>query len=547
MRSVTRIFLGGLTAFFFSVPGPALAQWGATLCFQPSQDPMELLEGCRQALRIDPANEDAHHNRGRALVELRAYGEALAAFREAVSLNPDYASAHDGMGVTLERLGRHDEALAAYRKAIQLKPDLSAAKKNLKRLVAKIGEKRPARRTKPQAAPDADRELREAQARLAAAEENLKRARLEAERKPREKERLAKLEAERKNREEQARREAERKRKEKARLAKLETERKDREEQARGEAERKQREEQARLETERKRKEKARLAKLEAEKDRRKRGGGPMRFAFRRGRVNRHAVAVIIGNRGYSARFKDVPDVKYAQNDADAIYAYVTQALGYREGNIIRLRDATQAQLVSAFGTKEDYKGKLHNWMRPGKSDVFVFYSGHGVPGLSDGKGYLLPVDADPATATLNGYSLDTLYANLAKLPARSLTVMIDACFSGGSAGGAIVRSASPVRIRSTNPVRLLPKAIVLTASAPEEVASWDDKARLGLFTRHILEGLSGAADKDDFGNGDGTVTLAELGKFLKEEVTYQARRRYGRAQNPQVTGNPARVLSKLR
>ena len=46
------------------------------------------------------------------------------------------------------------------------------------------------------------------------------------------------------------------------------------------------------------------------------------------------------------------------------------------------------------------------------------------------------------------------------------------------------------------------------------QVAWWDDTAKLGLFTRHVLEGLSGAADKDNFGNGDGKVHPGELRKF---------------------------------
>ena len=96
---------------------------------------------------------------------------------------------------------------------------------------------------------------------------------------------------------------------------------------------------------------------------------------------------------------------------------------------------------------------------------MFVFYSGHGVPGLADGKGYLLPVNANPATAHLNGYPLDTLYANLGKLPARNVTLMIDACFSGGSAGGAVVRSTSSISVVAANPTDLLPKATVLTAA----------------------------------------------------------------------------------
>ena len=204
-------------------------------------------------------------------------------------------------------------------------------------------------------------------------------------------------------------------------------------------------------------------------------------------------------------------------------------------------------QFSTKFGIPSNHRGKLNNWVRPGKSDIFIFYSGHGVPGFSDGRSYLLPVDADPATPQLNGYPLKTLYVNLAKRQARSITVMLDACFSGGSAGGVVVRSTSSISVVARKPPRLPAGAVVLTAAGKDQVASWDHEARLGLFTRYVLEGLAGAADRDEFGDGNGKVTLAELRKFLKDEMTYQARRRFGREQTPSLMGNAGRVLSAVR
>lgn len=37
-----------------------------------------------------------------------------------------------------------------------------------------------------------------------------------------------------------------------------------------------------------------------------------------------------------------------------------------------------------------DHKGKLWSYLDPEGSDVVVYYSGHGVPGLADRKGYTL-------------------------------------------------------------------------------------------------------------------------------------------------------------
>ena len=254
----------------------------------------------------------------------------------------------------------------------------------------------------------------------------------------------------------------------------------------------------------------------------------------------RYDIAVIIGNRNYSG---GTPKVDFAHNDAGKMKQFVVDQLGYRTGNVLELRDTTKAQLEAVFGNNKTHKGKLNNWVRPGKSSVIVFYSGHGTPGLKDRRGYLLPVDADPNLVELNGYPVDTLYKNLNKIPAKSITVYLDACFSGDSPRGMIIRSTSGISVQPIIPKKS-GNLTILTAARGDQFASWDEKAKLGLFTRYLLDALKGAADGAGYGNRDRKVTVAEVKKYLSDEMTYQARRLYSREQNPTVKGKPNRVLS---
>lgn len=255
--------------------------------------------------------------------------------------------------------------------------------------------------------------------------------------------------------------------------------------------------------------------------------------------ANRDGIAVIIGNRRYA---NGIPEVRYAGNDAAAMKRFVIDVLGYRDGNVIVLDDASQAEMFAVFGNAQDHRGKLWSWVRPGRSDVLVYYSGHGVPGLRDKRGYLLPVDADPATPEINGYPLDLLLKNLAALDTRSTTVFLEACFSGDSAAGWLVRSASPVYVKTAPPAPA-PGLTVIAAAQGDQVASWDDQARLGLFTRHLLDALEGAADRGRDGNRDGHVTVGEVERYLDDEMTYAARRLYRRVQQASVSGDPKAVL----
>ncbi len=143
----------------------------------------------------------------------------------------------------------------------------------------------------------------------------------------------------------------------------------------------------------------------------------------------------------------------------------------------------------------------------------------------------------------ISGYPLDVLYDNFAKLEARSALVLIDACFSGGSAGGTLVPAGSFAVVPKQN-VPVPGGLTVLTAAGPDEIASWDKEAELGLFTAYLLDALGGDADGKGYGDENGEVTLAEVKTYLDEEMTYQALRRYGREQTAMVIGVSNIVLA---
>ncbi len=260
----------------------------------------------------------------------------------------------------------------------------------------------------------------------------------------------------------------------------------------------------------------------------------PVSLTYPKGESRPADIAVIIGNTDYAKRGRDIPDVTPAYADAEGFKRYVTQTLGVREGNIIELRDATQGDLISVFGAKDDHRGKLFNWTQAGKSNVYVYYAGHGAPAGSGGSAYLVPVDADPATLELNGYPLATLYRNLGKVPAASITVVLEACFSGASQGGSVISNASPVFLKAKAPV-VPPNITVISAGGPNQMASWEKDKSHGLFTKYFLKGMSGEADTAPYGNGDGKVGYGELGAYLKGTMTYYARRYYGRDQTAQI------------
>ncbi|MDP8239910.1 MAG: caspase family protein [Candidatus Hatepunaea meridiana] len=249
---------------------------------------------------------------------------------------------------------------------------------------------------------------------------------------------------------------------------------------------------------------------------------------------NKDAFAVIIGNRNYSS--PNIGDVDFAVNDARTMKKYVENILGFADGNILYYENATFGQFRELFGTPANPRGMLYNYVKPGKSDLFIYYSGHGAPHPSKNIGYFVPVDVNftPTSLENNGFPLETFYANLAEIPARSITVVLDACFSG-------VSDASPVGLKIKDPAQTLPNGAVFSSARKNQISNWYTEAGHSLFTYYFLKALKKAATEKR------SLTAGELYDAVSdntEGVPYWARRLYnGRDQNPMFRGDADRMI----
>jgi hypothetical protein len=248
------------------------------------------------------------------------------------------------------------------------------------------------------------------------------------------------------------------------------------------------------------------------------------------------AVAIIIGNKNYQDRH--IPTVKFAIQDAALVKKYLVNTLGFDENNIVLISDAKKDDFEKFFGTESNYKGYLYNHVIQDRSDVFIYYSGHGAPDTNTKKAYLVPTSADPSYITFTAYSLDVLYGNLEKLDndkkPKSITVVLDSCFSGGSNGGMIIRDASPIFIETTTPLLTMDNAVIFTSSQGDQISSWYTEKQHGLFTYFFLKTIKMAAENN------AQLTAEDMEKALQEpdSINGYARKLYNREQVPQITGN---------
>ncbi|MCB7129865.1 MAG: caspase family protein [Candidatus Brocadiales bacterium] len=253
---------------------------------------------------------------------------------------------------------------------------------------------------------------------------------------------------------------------------------------------------------------------------------------------NPDALAVVLG----IEKYRNIPDVSYARRDAATFREYAARVLGIKD-DIYHLyyrvdEEATKAEFEKLFAAD----GWIARRARP-TTDVYIYYAGHGAPEVRERSAYLIPYDGDINYPIQTGFSLNRLYEELGKLEISSVTVFLDACFSGVSRDDEVLLAdARPVYIELEGPTAQGDITVFSAATGSQVSSAWPEQGH-GLFTYYLLKGLKGEADQ----NWDEQITLGELSNYLTENVS----RRAGlldREQTPlMITREESRVLVQYR
>lgn len=234
------------------------------------------------------------------------------------------------------------------------------------------------------------------------------------------------------------------------------------------------------------------------------------------GIINENRYALIISNENYE---RAPTDVKYAIKDGEIFAQYCEKTLGVPKNQVLFEKNVGYLGMIEQMD-------KIKNLARAtnGNMELIFFYAGHGFPDEASKDAYLLPVDASE-TQLRGCYRLKDIYNELASLNAKSVTVFLDACFSGGTRDGGLLTEARGVAIRPKEDV--IPGNLVIfsAVSNAETSMAYEEKGH-GLFTYYLLKKIQ---------ESKGDVTLEELSKYLKQHVTKQSILVNDKPQNPTV------------
>jgi hypothetical protein len=247
-------------------------------------------------------------------------------------------------------------------------------------------------------------------------------------------------------------------------------------------------------------------------------------------RLNNDSVALIIGIGNYSS---PLGPAVFADSDARMFSDFATEKLG--------IPSARVKTLINEQAAERDMLLALKRWLlrvvEQDKTDVYIFFAGHGLASDDGQKMYLLPYDGAPDLLDKTAIRRDDLFRDIASVNPRSVTVFLDTCYSGTTRGTDMLIASRPIGIKALE--QSIPdKFTVLTAARGDQTAKPLEEAKHGMFSYFLMKGMEGEADI----NNDNKITAGELHSYIKSNVVQQS----NGSQTPELQGDAGRVLVRF-
>lgn len=239
----------------------------------------------------------------------------------------------------------------------------------------------------------------------------------------------------------------------------------------------------------------------------------------------RDAVAIVLGVQNYQR----LPLASFAANDARQFRDHAIKYLGVPSDNTQLLidADAQRAGILLAL------KYWLPAHVNAGSTDVYVFFSGHGLLRESDKQYYWLPQDVNTDLLEDTGLNQKAILALLSRSGAKSVTVFMDSCFSGNTRQGQVLQQHQRAVTLKSGADSLPSGVNLLSAVSSGQIAYADEALQHGIFSHYLLKGLAGDSD----GNHDRQIHLGELADYVSRQTSRHALGLH-KQQDPQLSGD---------
>jgi uncharacterized protein YjiK len=240
---------------------------------------------------------------------------------------------------------------------------------------------------------------------------------------------------------------------------------------------------------------------------------------------HKNKYALIIGNEDYSSHqmgLESEVNVDYAVNDAVTFSNYARNVFCVPEENIFLLKNAKAVEMHRAIE-----KLSLLTEITGDKTELIVYFAGHGFPDEVTKEPFIMPVDVSGNDLRF-AINVKELYTKLTEHPHERVTVFLDACFSGGARNQGLL-AARGVKVKPKD-TGINGNLVVFSASSGKESSLPYHDEYHGMFTYLLLKKIQ---------EEEGNITYGELEEYIKVEVAKKSLIINNKPQNPQVNISP--------
>ena len=227
------------------------------------------------------------------------------------------------------------------------------------------------------------------------------------------------------------------------------------------------------------------------------------------GETKPNSYALVIGEEDYSSfqqgLNKEV-NVDYAKNDALILKEYLIKTIGIPEKQVKLLLNATASQILQGLIWLQNLSKA-----ESGNAELIFYYSGHGLPDEKTREPYLIPVDVSGLNIE-QGIKLTVVLQKLSEYPSKKVTVILDACFSGGARNQGLTAMKS-IKVKPKDE-RLTGNIVLFSSSSGEESSGIYREKQHGFFTYFLLKKLQ---------ESKGHVTYKALSDYLQQSVVKES------------------------
>ena len=119
----------------------------------------------------------------------------------------------------------------------------------------------------------------------------------------------------------------------------------------------------------------------------------------------------------------------------------------------------------------------LKKWLvskiKPNKTELIIYYAGHGLASKDGKELYLLPQDGAAELLSISSISRTNLFIEIKGLNPKSVTIFLDACYTGSSRDNEILLADSrPVKIVADEQEGIPENFTIFSASKLDQISS---------------------------------------------------------------------------